>query len=69
VLSDRLTGRLAQTLLRHSNLSMSAAYVGVVDERRVEAIDRLDPLQLDGVTAACDRAAGLVVVATCQHSW
>src|SRR5258705_5886411 len=35
--------RTTQTLMRHSNLSSTAIYVQVVDERRVEAIDRLDP--------------------------
>ena len=34
----------AQTLLRHSNLASTAIYPQVVDETRVEAIDRLDPL-------------------------
>jgi integrase/recombinase XerD len=35
--------RTAQTLLRHANLNTTAIYVQVVDEKRVEAIDRLDP--------------------------
>jgi integrase/recombinase XerD len=35
--------RTTQTLLRHSNLQTTAIYVQVADERRVEAIDRLDP--------------------------
>lgn len=35
--------RTAQTLLRHSNLNTTALYVQVHDEKRVEAIDRLDP--------------------------
>ena len=35
--------RTAQTLLRHSNLNTTAVYVQVHDEKRMEAIDRLDP--------------------------
>jgi site-specific recombinase XerD len=35
--------RTAQTLLRHANLQTTAIYVQVADERRVEAIDRLNP--------------------------
>jgi len=35
--------RTAQTLLRHSNLASTAIYTEVTDDRRVEAIDRLDP--------------------------
>jgi site-specific recombinase XerD len=35
--------RTAQTLLRHANLQTTAIYVQVADEKRVEAIDRLDP--------------------------
>jgi integrase/recombinase XerD len=35
--------RTAQTLLRHTNLQTTAIYVQVADERRAEAIDRLDP--------------------------
>ncbi len=35
--------RTAQTLLRHASLETTAIYVGVVDERRNEAVDRLDP--------------------------
>lgn len=34
--------RTAQTLLRHENLASTAIYVEVNDEKRVEAIDRLD---------------------------
>lgn len=36
--------RTAQALLRHENLNTTAIYVGVRDEKRTEAIDRLDPL-------------------------
>jgi integrase len=36
--------RTAQTLLRHTCLSTTAGYVQVKDHKRVEAIDRLDPL-------------------------
>jgi integrase len=36
--------RTTQTLLRHSNLASTAIYVDVTDDRRAEAIDRLDPL-------------------------
>jgi site-specific recombinase XerD len=35
--------RTAQSLLRHSNLQTTAVYVEVADERRGEAIHRLDP--------------------------
>ncbi|MCV7300868.1 tyrosine-type recombinase/integrase [Mycobacterium barrassiae] len=35
--------RTAQTLLRHENLASTAIYTEVSDERRVDAIDRLDP--------------------------
>lgn len=35
--------RTTQTLLRHENLASTAIYTEVSDERRVEAIDRLDP--------------------------
>jgi site-specific recombinase XerD len=35
--------RTAQTLLRHANLQTTAIYVQVADEKRSEAIDRLDP--------------------------
>lgn len=35
--------RTAQTLLRHANLNTTAIYVAVRDEKRAEAIDRLDP--------------------------
>jgi integrase/recombinase XerD len=35
--------RTAQTLLRHSSLQTTALYVQVADEKRGEAIDRLDP--------------------------
>ena len=35
--------RTTQTLMRHSNLASTAIYTQVVDERRVEAIDRLNP--------------------------
>ena len=35
--------RTAQTLLRHANLQTTGIYVQVADEKRVEAIDRLDP--------------------------
>jgi integrase len=35
--------RTTQSLLRHSNLASTAIYTQVFDERRVEAIDRLDP--------------------------
>lgn len=34
--------RTAQTLLRHSNLETTAIYVAVHDQKRVEAIGRLD---------------------------
>jgi site-specific recombinase XerD len=37
--------RCAQTLLRHVNLNTTAGYVEVADGKRVEAIDRLDPLK------------------------
>jgi integrase/recombinase XerD len=36
--------RTAQTLLRHANLQTTAIYVQVSDPKRVEAIDRLNPL-------------------------
>ena len=35
--------RTAQTLLRHANLQTTAIYIQVVDGKRVEAIDRLNP--------------------------
>jgi integrase/recombinase XerD len=35
--------RTTQALLRHANLQTTAIYVQVADERRVEAIDRLQP--------------------------
>jgi integrase/recombinase XerD len=35
--------RTAQTLLRHANLQTTAIHVQVADEKRSEAIDRLDP--------------------------
>jgi integrase/recombinase XerD len=35
--------RTVQTLMRHVNLNTTAIYVLVRDEKRVEAIDRLDP--------------------------
>ncbi|CAN5524054.1 tyrosine recombinase XerC [soil metagenome] len=35
--------RTAQTLLRHTNLNTTAIYVKVHDEKRIEAIDRLNP--------------------------
>jgi len=35
--------RTTQTLMRHTNLASTAIYTQVVDEKRVEAIDRLDP--------------------------
>jgi integrase/recombinase XerD len=35
--------RTVQTLMRHANLNTTAIYVHVADEKRVEAIDRLDP--------------------------
>ncbi len=38
--------RTAQTLLRHQNLNTTAIYVAVRDEKRVEAIDRLNPFGL-----------------------
>jgi site-specific recombinase XerD len=37
--------RTTQTLLRHSNLASTAIYVDVDDDRRVDAIDRLDPFR------------------------
>jgi hypothetical protein len=36
--------RAAIFALRHSNLQTTAIYVQVADGKRVEAIDRLDPL-------------------------
>lgn len=35
--------RTAQTLLRHQSLQTTALYVAVADQRRVDAVDRLDP--------------------------
>jgi len=35
--------RTAQTLLRHAHLNTTAIYVEVLDPKRVEAIDRLNP--------------------------
>jgi integrase/recombinase XerD len=35
--------RTVQTLMRHASLATTARYLGVTDERRFEAIDRLDP--------------------------
>jgi integrase/recombinase XerD len=35
--------RTAQTLLRHANLQTTAIYIAVADEKRSEAVDRLDP--------------------------
>lgn len=35
--------RTTQTLMRHMNLASTAIYTQVYDERRAEAIDRLDP--------------------------
>jgi site-specific recombinase XerD len=35
--------RTAQTLLRHTSLNTTAAYVAVHDEKRIEAVNRLDP--------------------------
>jgi site-specific recombinase XerD len=35
--------RTVQTLLRHANLQTTAIYVQVADEKRAEAIDKLDP--------------------------
>ncbi|MEZ0357794.1 tyrosine-type recombinase/integrase [Mycobacterium sp. SA01] len=40
---DATDMRTAQTLLRHANLNTTAIYVQVRDEKRVEAIDRLNP--------------------------
>jgi len=35
--------RTVQTLMRHASLATTARYTAVTDQRRVEAIDRLDP--------------------------
>jgi integrase len=43
LVADGADLRTAQTLLRHSNLNTTAIYVEVVDAKRIEAIDRLDP--------------------------
>ncbi|TDH51582.1 recombinase XerD [Mycobacterium eburneum] len=43
--------RTVQTLLRHENLTSTAIYTQVTDERRIEAINRLDPFG-DGITEA-----------------
>lgn len=48
--------RTAQTLLRHENLASTAIYVEVNDERRVDAIDRLDPFRwLEPVSVSSKR--------------
>ena len=43
LVGERRRLHTAQTLLRHANLNTTAIYVQVVDGKRVEAIDRLDP--------------------------
>jgi integrase/recombinase XerD len=43
LVADGTDLRTAQTLLRHANLNTTAVYTQVVDGKRVEAIDRLDP--------------------------
>jgi site-specific recombinase XerD len=35
--------RTAQTLLGHANLQTTAIYIAVADEKRSEAVDRLNP--------------------------
>jgi site-specific recombinase XerD len=42
LVADGTDLRTAQTLLRHVNLNATAIYVQVSDERRTEAIDRLN---------------------------
>lgn len=38
--------RTAQTLMRHAYLNTTASYIAVVDKKRGEAIDRLDPFRV-----------------------
>jgi integrase/recombinase XerD len=35
--------RTAQTLLRHANLQTTAIYIAVADQKRSEAVDKLNP--------------------------
>lgn len=46
LVADGTDLRTAQTLLRHQNLQTTAIYVQVVDVKRVEAIDRLNPFEI-----------------------